>query len=104
DGEVLDRRLLRRDHRAVGLDDADVNHFELVAERTVADFQLTQRLHAAVTVYLDARIDLLAAGAVVFETKGLDVVLGNEGFLGIVGRRLGRRGGGLSRNKSNQKK
>ena len=81
---------LRGDDGSVGLDDADVDDFELVAEGAIADLQLAERLHSGVAVDLDAGVDLLAAGAVVLEAIGFAVVLGNERFLRVVGRGLSK--------------
>ena len=85
--DVLDRRLLRGNDSSVGLDNADVHHLKLVAESTIANLQLPQCLHTAFAIDLDAGIDLLASSAVVLETKGIAVILNDEGFLRIVSGR-----------------
>src|SRR5208283_4998093 len=95
--EVLDRRLLRGDHGPIWLDDADIDDLELVTERAIADLQLSQRLHSAVAVDLDARVDLLATSAVTLEAKGLEVMLNHERFLRVIGRFGQRRLGSRSR-------
>ena len=39
-GDILDRRFLRGDHRAIWLDHADIRDLELVAERAVSHLKL----------------------------------------------------------------
>ena len=86
DGEVLDGRFLRGDHGAIGLENADVGNFQLVAEGAVADFELSQGLHTAFADYANSRIQLLAAGTIILKADGLMMLLDDVGFLRIVGR------------------
>jgi hypothetical protein len=66
-GHVLHARFRRIDDGAVGLDDAHIRDFELVAEGAVAHFELAEPLHRALAVDLDAPVGLAPVGSVVFE-------------------------------------
>ena len=86
-GQVLDGGLLGGNNSSVGLAHSHIDDFQFVAERTIANLELAQPLHAALADHPDLRIQLVPPGPVILETDCLVIMLEDVGFLRIIRRR-----------------